>query len=319
MALTLNVYSSLILFFCIFTLGGISGLFCEKVGIVNIGINGMMVIGAASYLAFTDTLATLLVKHPNIANSGWWQILGTIFAALCASLFALLHGFATIKLKSEHTISGFAINLLAFGISIILLEIHGHGNKKPILNIAELQYSVELVKNSTLSLEIISWKLVITVIIIAVAAFALYKTKWGLRFRSIGENPQAADVAGINVYKYKWQGVAISGAIAGVAGAIFSQAYGISFNGDVRGYGYLALAIMIMGQWNIFLVCIIAFVFSFLYGLSNASGAFIPSLKPYASLLQITPYLLSLLVIMVTARKSHAPAASGLPYDKSVR
>ncbi|WP_029609023.1 ABC transporter permease [Mycoplasma simbae] len=317
MALTLNVYSSLLLFFCIFTLGGISGLFCEKIGIVNIGINGMMVVGAATYLAFTNVLAKSFGVNNPIGHSGWWQILGTIIAAAAASAFSLLHGFATIKLKSEHTISGFAINLLAFGIAIILLEIFGNGNKKPIMNVTELSYSIQITQAQ--SLEIISFKTVITIAVIALGAFALYKTKWGLRLRSIGENPQAADVAGINVYKYKWQGVAISGAIAGIAGAIFSQSLGASFNGDVRGYGYLALAIMIMGQWNIFIVSGVAFIFSFLYAISNASGAFIQELVPYASLLTIAPYLLSLIVIMITARKSHAPAAAGLPYDKSVR
>lgn len=317
MALSINIYTWLILFFCIFTLAGLSGLFCEKIGIVNIGINGMMVIGAAFYLAFSDTIAKTFGNETAVGTSPWWQILGVLISMLASAAFALLHGFATIKLKSEHTISGFAINLLAFGIAIIMLEIFGNGNKKPMLSIQELQWSVEAASN--MKVEIISLKLVLTIVIIAVGAFALYKTKWGLRFRSIGENPQAADVAGINVYKYKWQGIIISGAIAGIAGAIFAQQFGNSFDGDVRGYGYLALAIMIMGQWNIFIVTTLAFVFSFLYAVSFSAGAFIDSLKPFQSLLTITPYLLSLLVIIVSAKKSRAPAAIGLAYDKSVR
>ncbi|BAW18316.1 sugar ABC transporter permease [Mycoplasmopsis bovigenitalium] len=313
MALTINVYSWFLLFFCIFSLGAISGLFSEKVGIVNLGINGMMVIGAACYLAFSNTLS----KFDGNESSGWWQIPATLFAVGCASLFSLLHGFATIKLKSEHTISGFAINLLAFGIAIILLDFFGNGNRKPTMGITELKYVVEVAGSQ--KIEIISWKIVITLAIIAFSAFALYKTKWGLRFRSIGENPQAADVAGINVYKYKWQGIAISGAIAGVAGAIFAQATPASFNGDVLGYGYLALAIMIMGQWNIFIVCGVAIGFSLLYALSFSTGAFINTLRPYSPLLETTPYILSLIVIMITAKSSRAPAAAGLVYDKSVR
>ncbi|MCS4536992.1 MULTISPECIES: ABC transporter permease [unclassified Mycoplasma] len=315
--LVVDTYGWLILFFCIFTLGGISGLFSEKVGIVNIGINGMMVIGAVSYLVFSDIINKIFGETSVIGRNGLWQIPATIMAMGVAAAFAMLHGFATIKLKSEHTISGFAINLLAFGIAIILLDIFGNGNKKPANNIQELRYVIEVLDSQRV--EIISWKMVITIAIIAVSAFALYKTKWGLRFRSIGENPQAADVAGINVNKYKWQGIAISGAIAGVAGSIFSQTLGASFNGDVRGYGYLALAIMIMGQWNIFIVCGASFLFSFLYAISSSSGAFVPELKPYQSLLQVIPYMLSLLIVMITGKKSHAPAASGIAYDKSVR
>ncbi|PZV99853.1 ABC transporter permease [Metamycoplasma auris] len=313
MALAINTYSSLLIFFCIFTLGGISGMFSEKVGIVNIGINGMMVIGTATYLVFTDVLSKVTGQY---VSSGWWQIPATLFASLCAAAFALLHGFVTIKLKSDHTVSGFALNLLAFGIAIILLDFFGNGNKKPVMGIVELKYAVEV---GSQSIEIISWKVAITILIIALGAFALYKTKWGLRCRAIGENPQAADVAGINVYKYKWEGIIISGAIAGVAGSIFAQSFPASFFGDVRGYGYLALSIMIMGQWNIFIITGVSFVFSFLYALSSSSGAFIPSLVPYSPLLEITPYLLSLVVIMIMSKRSHAPAASGIAYDKSIR
>ncbi|TQC54238.1 ABC transporter permease [Mycoplasmopsis mucosicanis] len=316
MNLSVNVYNNLIIFFCLFALGGISGLFCEKVGIVNIGINGMMVIGAATYLSFADIMSKV---YPGGANNvpGGFIILGTIVAMLFAALFALLHGYATIKLKSEHTISGFAINLLAFGLAILLLEIFGNGSKRPANTIAQLQYNLNV--GATVPLDLISFKLVVTLLVIAIGAFALYKTRWGLRYRSVGENPQAADVAGINVYSIKWQGILISGAIAGIAGAIFAQNLGSSFNGDVRGYGYLALAIMIMGQWNIFIVSGISLIFSFLYALSFSSGTWIPELRQYSGMLTITPYVLSLIVIMLTARKSHAPAASGKVYDKSIR
>ncbi|ENY69122.1 Sugar ABC transporter permease protein [Metamycoplasma auris 15026] len=311
--LSINTYNHLIIFFCIFTLGGISGMFSEKVGIVNIGINGMMIVGAASYLVFTDSLSKITGET---AFSGWWQIPATLFASLCAAAFALLHGFATIKLKSDHTISGFALNLLAFGIAIILLDFFGNGNRKPTMGVRELHYAVEV---GAQAVDVISWKLVVTIAIIVISAFALYKTKWGLRFRAIGENPQAADVAGINVNKYKWEGIILSGAIAGIAGAVFAQWTPGSFNGEVRGFGYLALAIMIMGQWNIFIITSISFVFSFLYALSSSSGVFIDPLKPYSPLLEMTPYVLSLVVIMVTSKRSHAPAASGISYDKSTR
>ncbi|MDD7896901.1 ABC transporter permease [Metamycoplasma hyosynoviae] len=310
------IYSSMILYFCIFVLASIGGMFSEKVGIVNVGINGIMVIGATSYIIFQDIITRIFGVAG--ASSMLWQLIVLPISAGIAGCYALLHGLATIKLKSEHTISGFAINLLATGICFILLGIFGHGSKAPYTNINELKYSV--IDSAGRSWEIISFKLVLTIAIIVCSFIVLNKTIWGLRFRSIGENPQAADVAGINVNKYKWQGIFISGVIAGVAGVIFAQEFSSDLKtGDVRGFGYLALAIMIMGQWNIGLITVITFIFALLYSFSYYSGTFIYELKHYRDILNLVPYLVTIIVVMATAKKSHAPAAVGINYDKTLR
>ncbi|ACF07551.1 ABC-type uncharacterized transport system, permease component [Metamycoplasma arthritidis] len=311
-----TVWNFALIYFAIFSISSIGGMFTEKSGTVNIGINGMMIIGAASYLVFADHLSTIFGSGSAAASSMYWQLLAVPFAAICAGLFALLHGFATIRLKSDHTISGFAINLLAVGIALILLHIYGHGSKVPHMSIQELSWRVTKDGHEW---EIISFKIVLTITIIIASYIMLYKTKWGLRFRSIGENPQAADVAGINVNKYKWQGIVISGALAGVAGAFFAQGFPSSFKGEVNGYGFIALAIMIMGQWHVGIITAISFGFGFLYSFAYNTSSFVPALKSYSSLFIVLPYLLALIVVMITAKKSRAPAAAGLIYDKSKR
>ncbi|TPI02518.1 ABC transporter permease [Mycoplasma struthionis] len=313
-SLSINIHQNLLFFFCVLSLGAISGMFSEKVGIVNIGINGMMSMGCVIYLVVAQVLTSSLGTEG--ASHSFWQLLALPIAGIGGMLFASLHGFATIKLKSDHTISGFAINLLAFGLAIILLDIFGNGNKKPAMNIQELAYIVNF---SAGRFEVFSLKIFVTLLIIVLSAIMLYMTKWGLRFRSVGENPQASDVAGINVNSYKWQGVLISGFIAGIAGGFFAQARPSSFNGDVLGYGYLALSIMIMGQWNIYIISAITFLFSGLYAFAFSAPSFIPGLSQYQALFTLIPYVSALAVIALTARKSHAPAASGITYDKSKR
>ncbi|WP_412031611.1 ABC transporter permease [Metamycoplasma buccale] len=316
MDLANSVYTSLLIYFCIFSVSAIGGMFSEKAGIINIGINGMMIIGAVSYLVFTNQIAKWFASSSSLQTSMYWQLLGIPFAALCAGIFAMLHGFATIKLKSNHTISGFAINLLAAGISLILLQIFGNNSKTPKMLLEELKWTQS---DGVRKWEIISFKTVLTILIIIVSYLALYKTKWGLRFRSVGENPQAADVAGINFNKIKWEGVIISGVLSGLAGAFFAHAFPASFKGEVNGFGYLALAIMIMGQWNVGLITIIALLFSILYSFAYNASAFLNFLKPYRYLFIAIPYIVTIIVVMATAKKSHAPAASGIPYDKSIR
>ena len=311
-----SIYNYLIIYFIIFAISSISGMFSERVGIVNIGINGMMVIGAATYLVFTQQLYTWFGSK-SIGTSPWWQIVGMLFAMICAALFSLLHGFATIKLKSDHTISGFSINLLAFGIALILLNIYGNNSKAPKMLVEELRWSVKDSKGFIW--EIFSLKTFIVIAVIVVSSIMLYKTKWGLRFRSIGENPQAADVAGINVNSYKWQGVIISGALAGIAGSFFAHSFPAAFRGDVNGFGYLALAIMIMGQWNVGIIVSISFVFALLYSFAYTTPNFYLNLKPLRDLFLVIPYFLTLIIVIATAKKSHAPAASGIAYDKSKR
>ncbi|WP_426461366.1 ABC transporter permease [Mycoplasma hafezii] len=304
-------------FFCLLILGTISGIFSERVGIVNIAINGFMVFGALMYTA----ISILMFKTSGTYGNSWNQIWLTIVAALLTAVFALLFGFATIKLKSDQTISGFAINILSGGITAVLilvfLKVTDSGINLSFPGRQELALAPE-----TSWKNLISFKLVITIIIVIASWFALRKTRWGLRFRAIGENPQAADVAGVNVNKAKWQGVLLAGFIAGIAGAIYAQSNisAFSITKDVQGLGFIALAIMITSRWKVSLSIITSVFFSFLLSLSfYGVTLFGTGFQAYRDLFSMLPYIITLIIMIATSKKSVGPAAAGIPYDKSKR
>ncbi|KUH47253.1 ABC transporter permease [Mycoplasmopsis meleagridis] len=310
----------IILLFCILSIGAISGMFTERCGIVNIGINGMMIFGALGYLLFSHNLVSFTNKADPI-TAQWLVIPGTLIGMAFGALTSLLFGFASIKLKSSQTISGFAFNLLAQGIALLCLSLFG--NAKQLNNtIPNLQYAIVDV-NKIWTVPIVPFNLILTVAIIVIGYILLYRTNWGLRFRSIGENPHASDVAGINVTRYQWHAILISGALAGIAGAFYGQATNnrlVNFNdGDVAGLGYLALSIMIMGKWNILLIAVSTLIFSFFLGFAYAAPQIHDKLKEISNLFQIVPYLLTFLVVIFTSKQSKAPAAEGIPYVKSGR
>ncbi|MFV8477062.1 ABC transporter permease [Mycoplasma sp. Z355B] len=309
-----------IFFFLLLMLGTISGIFSERAGIVNIAINGFMVFGAVMYLAFSVLVTNVIFPNsPEIYSSPYWQIPLTIVSVLATMVFSLLFGFATIKLKAEQTISGFAINVFATGIASIL-----------ILVLTRLQLSGNFVqlKRNELALNasfanygnILSFKTFVSVFTIIASWFALRKTKWGLRFRAIGENPQAADVAGINVNKIKWEAVLLAGAIAGIAGSFYGVVNpdSLSATKEVNGYGYLALAIMITARWKISISLIVSTLFAALMSLSYY-GVNLLNAGRYGDLLKTIPYIVTLVIMVFTSKSNVGPAAAGIPYDKSKR
>nr|WP_307907526.1 hypothetical protein [Mycoplasmopsis bovis] len=174
---------------------------------------------------------------------------------------------------------------------------------------------------------ILSFKLFLLISVVVISWFALNKTKWGLRFKAVGENPQAVDVAGINVYKYKWMGIVISGCIAGMAGGVFAQK--LPFSGQTNGFGFLALAIMIMSHWNVLIVPVCALFFGFfqqigawLLGVEFANIVSTETndrVQKIGELIKAIPYVLTLISIMAFSKLSPGPAASGINYDKSKR
>ncbi|WP_029512642.1 ABC transporter permease [Mycoplasmopsis iners] len=307
-----NSYNWILLFFCILSIAAISGMFTERAGIVNIAVNGMMIFGALGYLMFS---------HHFLGETNPWLVIpATLAGVLFGAVASLIFGFAVIKLKSSQTISGFAFNLLAVGIALIFLTIFGDA-KKLQNTFHNLEFAIAE-KNQIWSVPIISFPLVCTILVIVLSYLFLYKTPWGLRFRSIGENPQAADVAGIKVNNIKWQSVIISGALSGLAGAFFAQSTTtgkINFNGDVAGFGYLALSIMIMGQWNVLLIALSTLLFSVLLGISYSVAFFGENLAKISDLFEVAPYFLTLLIVIAMSKRSKAPAAAGIPYDKSTR
>ncbi|WP_425411667.1 ABC transporter permease [Mycoplasma leonicaptivi] len=315
-------------FFCILLLATISGIFSEKAGIVNIAINGFIVFGAIMYSLFSAIYTDVINAGPDVSqyyNGPWMNILFTALAALSTVLFSLLFGFAVIKMKSDQTISGFAINILATGIASLLVfyltaNLQKSGAQISFRERTELTLST----NNESWQNLISYKLIVTVVIAFVSWFSLMKTRWGLRFRAIGENPQAADVAGINVNKIKWQAMVILGIITGIAGSLFIEGLNkineFSITKDVQGFGFLALAIMITSKWRVSYSILISLLFSFLLSFSffgvNLLGE---TFSRYKDLLAALPYLLTLLLMIATSKNTNAPAAAGVPYDKSKR
>ncbi|MFV8467591.1 ABC transporter permease [Mycoplasma sp. 46852] len=306
-----------VFYFCILVLGSISGIFSERAGIVNIAIAGFMVFGATMYL-LSSYIVTNIILHEQ-GGSIWLQIPLTIIAVLLTALFSLLFGFSTIKLKSDQTISGFAINILATGIATLMMF---------VLVSLQKSFSFELYGRNELALSgspmkfgnILSFKTIATILIVFFSWFTIRKTRWGLRFRSIGENPQAADVAGINVNKIKWEAIIIAGSIAGIAGAFFAQTQTAIFSNtyDTNGFGFLALAIMITSRWRVSLSVVISLIFSLLLSFSF-NGNNLLSNQALLGFLKVIPYAATLAIMVLTSKNSAGPAAAGIPYDKSKR
>ncbi|QNM93533.1 ABC transporter permease [Mycoplasma sp. Pen4] len=325
------VVSYAVFYFCILILGTISGIFSERGGIVNIAINGFILFGAIMYMLFSAILNNIF--YDKVGNgytpqtiSDYWQIPVTLISIGATILFTLLFGFTTIKLKSDQTISGFAINILALGIaSILILVITTNKNLFPMQDATvSIKGRNELAYDTSIGTygNILSFKSIVTIVVVAISWFTLNKTRWGLRFRAIGENPQAADVAGVNVNKLKWQGIIIAGAIAGLAGTFFAQGFAstISSTKDVAGLGYLALAIMITSRWKIAISVVVSAFFAFLYSLSFYASGILPSkILPYFDLFKAFPYFITLLIMVFTSKTAVGPAAAGIPYDKSKR
>ncbi|UUD35130.1 ABC transporter permease [Mycoplasmopsis caviae] len=298
-------------------LAATAGLFSERAGIVNIGIEGTMAMGALGYAAVGKSFGE--------TETPYLQFVLLIGAVIGGLLFSLIHGFATIILKSEHTISGVALNILAVGVASVFCskEVLGDAQQLVSFNVQELSLAPTGFKN------IISLKLFIFIGIMVLAFVMLKYSKWGLRFKAVGENPQAVDVAGINVYSYKWQGIVISGILAGLAGGIFVQSTR-GFNGSVSGLGFLALAIMIMGHWNVLYVFICSFIFSIFYYMAVlakdapafktfSEGFFKKDLTNYGALFGMVPFVFTLISLVAFSKLSPGPAAAGVNYDKSKR
>lgn len=224
----------------------LGGLFSERSGVVNIGLEGLMVVGG---FASALTISKLQETHQ---GEVWVIWVGILVAVLTGALFSLLHAFASINLHADQVISGIAINMIAGALTIFLARnITGSGNisingitRTDIPVLKDIPIIGDLLFKNTYST---TW-LVIGILIIS--TFILYKTRLGLRLRACGEYPQAADAAGINVYRIRYLGVIISGAFSGLGGAIILVTYSGEFTGSVAGLGFLAIAALIFGQWK---------------------------------------------------------------------
>ena len=292
----------------------LGGLYSERSGVVNIGLEGLMVVGGFASAAFTVYLTPSL---------GPLAIGLSLAAAMVfGALFSLLHAFASISLNANQVISGTAINMIAGAVTVFLARtITGSGNiqltqgipRFDIPGLVELPILGRLFFYQTYGT---TW---LILAILGLCAFMLYKTAFGLRLRACGENPHAADAAGINVYRVRYGAVMISGALSGLGGATILVTYSGEFSGSVAGMGFLALAALIFGQWKPTGVLGATFFFGFAATLANASQAE-PALQVIPEVvLKVFPYVLTLLALVFFSKSTQAPRAAGEPFEKGKR
>jgi simple sugar transport system permease protein len=292
----------------------LGGLFSERSGIVNIGLEGLMVMGM-----FTSALV-IYTLEPSYPGAAVW--FGLMAAVIAGSLFSLLHAFACITLNANQVISGIAINMIAGALTTYLARnITGSGNilivhslsRKTIPVLSQIPLIGRLFFTQTYAT---TW---VVLAILALSSFVLYKTVFGLRLRACGEHPHAADSAGVNVYLIRYIGVMLSGAFAGLGGAIVIVTYSGEFSGTAAGLGFLALAALIFGQWKPAGILGATLFFGIASTVANVSQV-IPALAAIPGIiLKTSPYILTLFALVLSSKLSQAPKALGEPYDKGKR
>lgn len=303
----------------------LGGMFTERGGVTNIALEGLMIIGAFVGLLFVNNVTPESVGGPFILF-----LLGMVIAGLAGIAFSYIHAIASVKMGANQIISATAINTLTPALALFLtlslaLGI-GEGSDKinvngGIFKIVEVPLLSKIPFIGDLFFTNVYPSLYIGIIILIVSIIVLYKTKFGLRLRSCGENPHAADAAGINIYKMRYKGVLISGMLAGIGGFFLILGYTIEFDATVAGYGFLAIAVLIFGNWKPLNIAVTALLFSALLTLSKGI-AFFPKLEALnidRNILSMLPYIATLIVLVLSSKNSAAPKASGQIYDKGER
>ena len=305
-----------LIFASILILVALGGCVSEHSGVINLGLEGIMVIGALG--------GALVMKYLPAGTSPFVIVILTMMAAIVAgTVYSSLLAVACINFKADQTIIGTALNLLGVAAATVAVK---------AINIAEdpNNTSSEIVyregRQAFLTdiggFELNVFMIIAFVVLIGIAVM-LYKTRFGLRLMACGEHPQAADSVGINVYKMRWAGVLLSGALGGLGGIVYITA-GVSqwmFENGVAGFGFLALAVMIFGQWKPKNIAWAALLFGFFRALGNVHSGFdfLKALDLPSGVYNMLPYAVSLIVLAFTSKRSRAPKAEGIPYDKGSR
>lgn len=299
----------------------LGGMFSERSGVINIALEGIMLFGA-----FAGCLAVYLIQGTAM-NPQMILLIGMLVAAIAGILFSLLLSFAAVNMKADQTISGTALNMLVPAVMLLFAKMKFNSDGIT----TDVNFYIQQVPGLS-SIPVIGdlffKKTYITVyigfLLLLLATIFFYKTKLGLRLRACGEHPQAADSVGINVYVMRHAGVALSGFLGGIGG--FFYAVGVmdgNANGHtgVAGFGFLALAVMIFGQWKPLKIALAALFFAFLRILaySTALIPFLDNLHINQTYYKMLPYLATMIVLVFTSKKSRAPKAEGIPYDKGRR
>ena len=307
----------------------LGGMYSERSGVINLALEGIMIIGA---------LAVCLVLRA-MDQAGWGEsrpqlgvLLAILVSGIAGVLFSLLLAFAAINLKADQTIGGTALNIFAPAFSVVVAwAIQGQGltdiqiptwtrltpEALGLPGQVNQDFLPTLFKKFYLTMPV-------ALVLFLIAWIVLYYTRFGLRLRACGEHPQAADSVGINVYKMRYAGVMISGLLGGVGGLAYVLVAGSSFSATVGGYGFLALAVMIFGNWRPWQIFGCALFFA-LFKVAGTFYTLIPILPSFSgvdkvsNIYNLLPYLVTMIVLIFTSKKSRAPKAEGIPYDKGQR
>ncbi|WWL81120.1 ABC transporter permease [Bacillus altitudinis] len=297
-------------------LTALGGVFSERSGVVNIGLEGLMVVGAFSSiifnLMFADTFGAL---------TPW---LGLLVGMAIGGVFSLIHAVATITFRADQTVSGVAINMLALGATLFVVKlIYG---KAQTDKITEPFYKGDIPLLSDIPIigdiffKDVYFTSILALVLAVVAWFVLFKMPFGLRLRAVGEHPMAADTMGIKVYRMRYIGVFISGLFGGLGGAVYALTIALDFShATITGQGFIALAALVFGKWHPFGAMGAALFFGFAQSLSII-GSLLPLFQDIPNVyMLIAPYVLTILALTGFIGRADAPKALGTPYLKGKR
>ena len=324
----------------------LAGIFAERSGIINLALEGIMIFGAFIGVLFVRILQATGCMDVAKEASNWaalqgYMVLTMLAAAALGALFSLLLAFAAIKLRADQTIGGTALNMLAPALVLFLIRVIVNQNNMTLLSGDSATWF--MIKKTMLGfsktdklnffqetfLNKVYLSTYICILVFIILSIILYKTRFGLRLRACGENPQAAASLGINVFKMRYIGVLISGALSGMGGFVYAMTTAnCSANGDVAGFGFLALAVMIFGNWKPVNIAVSSLLFGLFKCIAasyasidiNGDGVYVlAEIGISAHLYRMLPYIVTLLVLAFTSKSSRAPKAEGIPYDKGQR
>lgn len=306
-----------LIFASVLMLVALGGCFAERSGVINIGLEGIMVIGALGGALVMKFLPVSVGVLPMVG-------LTVLASALLGCLFSLFLAVAAISFKADQTITGTAMNMLATAGATVAVKAmntaasggndvssditYTHAKDLFIVRIGQFEFN---------------WFMLVAAVCLVVSYVVMYKSTFGLRLRSCGEHPQAAASVGIWVQKMRYSGVLISGLLGGLGGIVYITA-GVSvwkFENGVAGFGFLAMAVMIFGGWHPLKVALAALLFGFLRALGNVYSGFdlLAMLNIPSVVYNMLPYIISLVVLAFTSKKSRAPKAAGMVYDQGSR
>ena len=300
----------------------IGALYSEKSGVTNLAVEGFQGVGA-----FFGALAATLLSPVMGSGNQLIIYLAIICAAIGGALFSCIHGLLCIRFRANQVISGVVINILSVALTVFFTSaantaINGNASNKFVLDVST-RFTVPLLSAipwiGGLFTDMYPFEIIIAVMVV-IMWYLMNRTRFGMRLRACGENPQAVDAAGANVTRIRWAAVAISGALSGIGGICFAYSLLGNFSPSIyQGFGYLAIAAMIFGNWNIgptILACLF-------FGLAKSGGlqlciaVQLPS--KYTDLFLMLPYVLTLLMLVFFSKRNHPPKAAGEPWDKSKR